>query len=102
MPNDEPLIDLDPRGTGKSTVIARYILNRYSVPYLSAFHGPTLESIREYTTQSGDQAWVLVHSLIPDMGKIFGLPLKDGVSYLLKKQDGSWRVVQEWPYPDKS
>mgnify|MGYP007046917825 CR=1 FL=1 len=100
VPNDEPLIDIDPQGTGESSVIARYTLNHHAVPYLSVFHGPTLENIRNFANQDGDRVWVLVHSLIPDMGKVFGLPLKEGVSYLLKKQDGTWRVIQEWPYPN--
>ncbi len=102
IPDDQPLLDLDPRGTGESAVILRYILNRYTVPYISAFQGPTLKTIGEFTARAGDQAWVLVHSVSPDVKTFFGLPLRDGISYLLGKEDGKWRIIREWSFPDKS
>ena len=102
VPLDQPLIYIDPMGTGESAVIARYILNRHEVPWLSAFQGATLELIDTRTRRDGDQTWVLVHSVNNDVRTYYGHPFKENVSYLLRKEEGRWRVVREWPYPDNS
>jgi len=99
VPLDQPLVFIDPLGTGESAAISRYVTNRYNIPYLSAFQGPTLKSINNISTKLGDQTWVLVHSVIPDVITYYGIPMKQQVSYLLKKEGGNWHVVQEWPYP---
>ncbi|MBL94178.1 MAG: hypothetical protein CFH06_00931 [Alphaproteobacteria bacterium MarineAlpha3_Bin5] len=101
VPKNDQLVYIDPKGSGESAVIARYITNRWTIPYLSAFHGQTYESIKQLTTSDGRPTWVLVHSVTPDVIEYFKTPLQDRVSYLIRKQEDSWKILQKWPYPEK-
>lgn len=99
LPISEPLVFIDPLGTGESGVISRYITNRYSIPWLSAFHPMSHSALEGMSNKDGKPNWVLVHSITPVVTDFYGIPLKERVSYLLKKEDGQWRIDREWPYP---
>ena len=98
IPKNEPIVFVDPLGTGESAVISRYAMNRSSIPYLSAFHGVSQDSISEITQRLGEQTWVLVHSLTPSILAFFQLPFKKNFSYLLSKKERKWKIIEKWPY----
>ena len=99
LPPQTPLFILDPLGTGESAVITRYRLNRHAVPYFSAFHGASAESMGRFTSQIGPGARLLVHSLTPPARRALAMDLKEGVSYLLARERTGWRIERTWPHP---
>ena len=99
VPINEPLVFVDPEGTGESGAISRYITNRYSIPYMSAFHTIDFESLGRLTNYSGKQSQVVVHSINPAVSEFYGIPFKQRVSYLLRKDNDTWQVLRKWPYP---
>jgi len=99
---ETPLFILDPLGTGESAVITRYRLNRFTVPYFSAFHGNSAEAMGQFAAQLSDGGRLLVHSVTPPARQALDLDLKEGVSYLLAREGTGWRIERTWPHPASS
>ena len=100
LPNQLPLIVVDPKGSGESAVITRYITGRLSIPYVSLFQPTDLQAIQETMRRLGDEARVLIHSVTPEMEKHYNNQFTNGTSYLLKWDKDHWQVVKQWPYPE--
>jgi hypothetical protein len=90
---------MDPKGTGEAGVITRYYLNKRGMPWMSAFNGPTPETIARYldSVKRGDH--VLVHSTWAGLDEIFGQALDERTSYLFKREPGEWLLVRVWAKP---
>ena len=99
VPADASLYVLDPKGTGASAVITRYLHNRPSVPWLAAFHNNTLENVTAFVSGVAPGAMIVVHSVTGEVRHALDLDLAPGASYLVDRDRGRWRVVRSWPYP---
>ena len=99
LPRETPLFILDPLGTGESAVITRYRLNRFTVPYFSAFHGNSAEAMGQFAAQLGPGGRLLVHSVTPPARRALALELEEDVSYLLAREGTGWRIERAWPHP---
>lgn len=99
LPKHAALFILDPRGTGEAAVITRYRLDRYAVPFLSAFQGNAPERVREFVDGIGPGGLLIVHSLTPETAGILGLALDEGTSYLLAREGDGWRIERRWRHP---
>jgi hypothetical protein len=102
MPHAADLGDIyvmDPKGTGEAGVITRYYLDKRGMPWMSAFNGPTPETIARYLdgVKRGDH--VLVHSTWAGLDEIFGQALDERTSYLFKREPGEWLLVRVWAKP---
>jgi hypothetical protein len=90
---------MDPKGTGEAGVITRYYLDKRGMPWMSAFHGPTPETIARYLDSVNRGDHVLVHSTWKGMDEVFGQTLDERTSYLFKREPGEWLLVRVWPKP---
>jgi len=102
MPHAADLGDIyvmDPKGTGEAGVITRYYLDKRGMPWMSAFNGPTPETIARYLdgVKRGDH--VLVHSTWAGLDELFGQALDERTSYLFKREPGEWLLVRVWAKP---
>ncbi|OFX12822.1 MAG: hypothetical protein A2516_10230 [Alphaproteobacteria bacterium RIFOXYD12_FULL_60_8] len=97
-PAGRKMIILDPTGTGEVAVIARYYLNRFSIPYISAFQNPTTESVAAFLVAEAPDD-VLVFSVTPAVTEALGLSLESGVTTQITRRDGAWVVEKSWPQP---
>lgn len=95
------LFVLDPTGSGESGVIARFELRGSEIfrGYMGVFQRPSRKQFQS-VFQGASYTHVLVHSVIPIMPGIAGLPLAGDMSYLLENDKGSWRIVRTWPRSD--
>lgn len=100
LPEDKHLIVMDPQGTGESAVITRYRVARKNVRFLSAFMKPTRKIVNDMLINGNDSTWVIVHSVLPVITEVFGPGLQNRMSYLLRFENATWRVVRQWPYPE--
>ncbi len=101
VPKEAKLFVMDPRGNGESAVISRYVMNRYGQGWMSAFHHPTPKKIRAYLTNLRTGDHLLVHSSSPGLGEALGHEVSNERSYLLKREEKSWRLVQSWKKPEQ-
>ncbi len=100
IPNEMTLVMVDPKGTGESVVITRYITGRKSILFISSFQNPVLPNILEVMRKREEKSLVLVHSITPEMKEHYSGRLAYDVSYLLEWGKDDWRVVRKWPYPE--
>lgn len=100
VPNQQPLIIIDPMGTGESMVITRYMTGRKAIPYISSFQNSTLSNILKAMRSKGEKSLILVHSITLEMKEYFGDRFLLDTSYLLESGKSDWRMVKEWPYPE--
>jgi hypothetical protein len=98
LTKDADYFIVDPAGNGEVGVITKYRIGRdhgfHGV--FSAFRGTDIKKVEEWLNRSRPD-YVLVHSLLPGLDALLGLPLEDHVSYLLKKEGTGWRQVKAWP-----
>ncbi len=99
IPNEEPLVIIDPRGSGESAVITRYITGRKGIHYISLFHDSKLTNIHRYMKFHGDETKTIIHSMTPEMANHFKGRFESNISYLVQWKDGSWQTLKKWPYP---
>lgn len=101
VPKTARLLVLDPGGSGESGVITAYHLDASGgrVSFISAFSGLTEKQFAQSVGASAPD-YLLVHSVLPFMLRVLGLPIEPRVSYLLRRADGGrWILVRAWPYP---
>ncbi|MBT4932512.1 MAG: hypothetical protein HOL66_00280 [Rhodospirillaceae bacterium] len=99
IPNEVPLVIVDPMGSGESVVITRYITGRISIPYLSAFHNTGMKNILARLNYFGDKTQTIIHSVTPEMTNKLGDQFVDRKTYLVHWKDGKLQIIKEWPYP---
>ena len=102
VPVHAKLFVMDPRGTGESGVISRYVLNRYGQPWMSGFQNPTPKNVKKYVDRVGAGNFLLVHSVVRGVGEALGHDLGSRRSYLLRREAKDWRLVQSWEKPHRS
>lgn len=92
---------VDPTGTGESGIMVAYTIGRERTlkGWVSVFHADKTTAI-DAAFDKGLADFILVHSLVPGTRIAPRLDLKDGASYLVKREaNGTWVVVASWPYP---
>ena len=100
FPKNGNIFVIDPKGTGESYKITNYYLEFHRPDYVAAFTAPTISKISTTLKSEEDQAYVLVHSLMPGLSEVFGKKLFNQKSYLFQKFGSKWVVVKEWEKPD--
>lgn len=100
LPKGATIYVVDPTGSGESGIMVHYAIGRERTfkGWVSAFHSDKVKAI-DALFENGPADFILVHSLVPDTKIAPRLGLKDGVSYLTKREaNGTWSVVASWPY----
>jgi len=100
VPREARLLVFDVGGSGESGVITFYHLRRADsrLSYASAFHAIDLAKIKKLFADDPPD-FALVHSGADLVAAATGLTLGEGESFLLRRVDGKWSVVNRWPYP---
>lgn len=89
---------IDPIGNGEVGVITKFRMGQQFQfkGVVSAFSGPSRDVIQTYIGRS-KPTHVLIHSLVPGMDTLFGMPFKSQTSYLLEPTGDGWRSLKSWP-----
>ena len=101
LPKGAKVHVVDPTGSGESGIMVHYAVGRERsvTGWISAFHPDKAKTI-DALFENGAADFIVIHSLVPGTRIAPRLGLKEGVSYLTKREaNGSWTVVASWPYP---
>jgi hypothetical protein len=100
LPKNGGLFVIDPKSDGAYGTQMRYQLymaNRKIVGNISAYSNTRAAPIRG-RLEDGKVDFIWVHSLTNEVRQAVGLELKEGASYLLKRDGTTWRIAKLWPF----
>lgn len=97
---DATVWTFDPKGSGESGTILRYEVSdvTHNVGYQAAFHDMSSAALSKLVG-SVTSGYFVVHSVTPDVQKVFEAPLNERVSYLIKKSGDRFELIKSWPWP---